>query len=117
MIDDDTASRFTQVFRNHLAPTYPLVKLSGDMSWKRLRNEMPSLFRAILTAAASSSDPKLFKALFHHTAKYLADEVVVHGRKTLDLVQALLIMAIWHYPAEQFNELKFSTWTNTVCRM
>lgn len=107
----------TRRFCNELVPIYPLVNIPTCAKWTDLRNDKPALLFAILTAAASSINPKLFQMLFDYTSKYLAEEVVVHGRKSLELVQALLIMATWHHPAEQFQELKFSQYAHMAATM
>lgn len=36
-----------------------------------------------------------------------ADSIIVHGQKSLELVQAIMISVIWYFPPEHFEELKF----------
>ncbi|KAF2740594.1 hypothetical protein EJ04DRAFT_571932 [Polyplosphaeria fusca] len=104
-------------FRSEMAPIYPLVHIPANWNAAYLRLEKPCLFWAILSAASSSIDPSMFETFFLHASRLVAEEVVVNGRKSIDLVQALLIMAAWHHPAERFHELKFSQYIHMAGTM
>lgn len=104
-------------FRDELASIYPLVLLPTAYGWKDARIERPALFRALLAAAASSVSPELSRRLFDDTVKYLADEVVSSGRKSLDLAQGLLLMSTWHFPPDKFEELKFGQLAHMAATM
>ncbi|KAH7166476.1 hypothetical protein EDB81DRAFT_681312 [Dactylonectria macrodidyma] len=95
-------------FVHNCAPLYPVVHIPETMTCEATRTSRPALFRAILTVASSTTDPKLSRVLFQDTGRFLAEKVVVEGEKSLDLVQALLVMATWQQPPEKFQSLKFS---------
>ncbi|KAF7557065.1 hypothetical protein G7Z17_g970 [Cylindrodendrum hubeiense] len=95
-------------FCHNLAPLYPLVHVPESSTCEATRGVRPALFRAILTVASSATDPCLSRALFQDTGRFLAEKVAVAGEKSLDLIQALLIMATWQQPPEKFQGLKFS---------
>ncbi|KAM0263747.1 hypothetical protein ACHAQJ_001062 [Trichoderma viride] len=117
LVSNESAGKFFSAFCQHMAPIYPLVLLPTDFTWIDARTKKPALFRALLTAGSSIYDPELFKALFRSTGKYLAEEVVVSGKKSLDLIQALLVQSTWYCPTEKFQELKFSQFANMAATL
>ncbi|KAK7431309.1 hypothetical protein QQZ08_002080 [Neonectria magnoliae] len=95
-------------FCHSFAPLYPIVHVPESLTCEATRRVRPALFRAILTVASTSIDPSLSRALFLDTGKYLAAKAVVAGEKSLDLIQALLVLSTWQQPPEKFQGLKFS---------
>ncbi|KAH7139968.1 hypothetical protein B0J13DRAFT_447937 [Dactylonectria estremocensis] len=95
-------------FVHNCAPLYPVVHIPESLTCELTRTSRPAFFRAILTAASSTTDPRLSRVLFQGTGRFLAEKVIVEGEKSLDLVQALLVMATWQQPPEKFQGLKFS---------
>jgi hypothetical protein len=73
-----------------------------------VRAELPALFRAALTAACSSVKPELWETLFKDTERYLVHEVMILGNRSLQLIQAALILATWNHPPKRFQNLKFN---------
>jgi hypothetical protein len=71
-----------------------------------LRASKPILFLAVL-AAGSSEMANLQRVLTKELMQEFADRVIVRGNKSLELVQALQVAVIWHWPPERFEELKF----------
>lgn len=99
-------------FYSKLAPVYPLVLPPEPSDWETVRRNRPALFRAILTSAASGVDPMLSTTLFQENEVFLAEEVVIKGRKSLDLIQALLVTSAWYQPPKRFQDLKFGQFAN-----
>jgi hypothetical protein len=108
LLSHNQAEGLYWAFCHNFEPLYPLVHVPESLTCEETRITRPALFRAIITAASSSTDPTLSRALFHDTGKFLAEKVVVSGERSLDLVQALLIMSTWQQPPEKFQRLKFS---------
>lgn len=108
LLNHNQAEGLYWAFCHNFEPLYPLVHVPESLTCEETRITRPALFRAIITAASSSTDPNLSRALFHDTGKFLAEKVVVSGERSLDLVQALLIMSTWQQPPEKFQRLKFS---------
>lgn len=117
LVSHDLAYRLYWKFCHDQAPIYPLVLPPANLTWEQARSERPALFRAILTAGSSSINPGLFTILFQNTGKFLVEEAVVNGKRSLDLVQAFLIIATWYCPQEQFQELKFSQYASLAATM
>lgn len=98
LISHELAYELFSAFWQNLAPIYPLVFLPSSYILEDVRTKRPALFRAVLTASSSNRDPDLFRMLFRSTGKYLAEEVAMNGKKSLDLIQALLVLSTWYCP-------------------
>ncbi|KAJ4857829.1 hypothetical protein T069G_08726 [Trichoderma breve] len=72
---------------------------------------------AVLSVASSSHEPECCKVLFRNTAKYLAEEVAMHGNKSLDLIQAYLVLSAWYCLVEDFQKLMFSQYANMAASL
>jgi hypothetical protein len=117
LVSHESAHKLYSAFCQNLAPIYPLVLLPTNFTWMEAMTKKPALFRALLTAGSSIRDPGLFKLLFRRTGKYLTEEVVIKGKKSLDLIQALLVQSTWYCPTEKFQELKFSQYANMAATL
>lgn len=95
-------SRYTQEMAIHL----PAVVFPPSMTAAVLRKTKPYLFLGIM-AAASSEIPQIQRQLANDVVHLIADRVVVHGEKSIELIQLFLVTVIWYYPPEHFEELKF----------
>lgn len=113
----DLAQELYHTFINDLAPLYPLVSVPGSSTWQTVRSDQPALFRAMITAASISTHPAISSGMFRETARLLAENVVVDGEKSLDLIQALLVLSTWHLPPSAFTELKFSQYAHMAATM
>ncbi|KAI0385896.1 hypothetical protein F5Y04DRAFT_159589 [Hypomontagnella monticulosa] len=101
----DAAAFFTR-YTEDMAPHLPAVVFPESTTAAEVRKTKPILFLAVM-AAASSEVPKLQRQLVREIMQIFADYIVISGRKSLELVQALLVSVIWYYPPEHFEELKF----------
>ncbi|KAL7815794.1 hypothetical protein V8C26DRAFT_420882 [Trichoderma gracile] len=117
LVSPELANDLFTTFCRTLAPIYPLVHLPLDWTWQQTRDAKPALFRAILTAASSDRNPAFFKAMFRNTGFYVTEEVSIKGTKSLDLIQALLVLSAWYCPMEDFRKLKFSHYANLAGSM
>ncbi|KAL2270244.1 hypothetical protein VTJ83DRAFT_2428 [Remersonia thermophila] len=100
------ATELVQRYTNHMCRHLAAVPLPPSMTAAELRTTKPILFLAIM-AAASSELPALQRTLTQELMQVLADRIVVRGHKSLELIQALHIATIWHWPPDRFEELKF----------
>lgn len=117
LVSPDLAEQLCQTFSNDLAPLYPIVFVPMSSTWQSLQSGRPALFRAMITAASTSTHPAISARMFRETAQFLAEKVVVAGEKSLDLIQALLILSTWHLPPSKFTELKFSQYAHMAATM
>jgi hypothetical protein len=95
-------------FHTELSPQFPAIFISPSISPEYIRQEKPSLFLSIITAAAASFEPNIASVLISVLEKNHAHNVMVDGKRSVSLAQALLVSTIWHHPSERFDGLKFS---------
>ncbi|KAA8633159.1 hypothetical protein SMACR_05948 [Sordaria macrospora] len=100
------ASAFFERYNKHMVPHLPGVVFPADMTADELRRSHPILFHAVMAAAAGEI-PSVQKILTNELMKRFAEEVMVTGNKSLELVQAIQVATIWYWPPERFEELKF----------
>lgn len=117
LVSPELAQELYHTFNNDLAPLYPLVSVPGSSTWQTVQSDRPALFQAMITAASISAQPAISSRMFRETAQFLAEKVVVDGEKSLDLIQALLVLSTWHLPPSDFTELKFSQYAHMAATM
>lgn len=101
----DAAALFVR-YTEDMTPHLPAVVFPEGTTAAEVRKTKPILFLAVM-AAASSEVPKLQRQLVREIMQVFADSIIIAGRKSFELVQALLVSVIWYYPPEHFEELKF----------
>ncbi|PNP39595.1 hypothetical protein TGAMA5MH_08614 [Trichoderma gamsii] len=112
-----TKTKLIRCFCNTLLPQYPVVRSVADMPFESLEEYRPHSTRAMITAACSVLEPQLFKDMHLQNTKSLAHVVYVQGHKSLDLLQALLITAVWGHPPIDLENLNISQWSHAACTM
>ncbi|KAK4076958.1 uncharacterized protein Triagg1_3925 [Trichoderma aggressivum f. europaeum] len=117
LVSSEFAHEMFSTFCVNMASIYPLVLFPSHWTWQHTRSIKPALFRAVLSVASSSHEPECCKMLFRDTAKYVAEEVAVHGNRSLDLVQAYLVLSAWYFPMENFQKLMFSQYANMAATL
>lgn len=93
-IDDAVAEERLAEFRQNQAELCPFVKIPLTMSASALRQENPLLFCAVMMAT-SYRNWGAQKAIAQETLKCMAIQVFVQGRKSLALLQGLLVFLNW----------------------
>jgi hypothetical protein len=116
-IDESTAKLLFTKFTTDLAPHFPFLKFPIDISVAEFQLKKPILSLAILSASAASLYPPLGQALASKLEKLYAHHVVVEGDKSLEIVQALLISAVWYHPPDSFSSLKFTQYAHMAANM
>lgn len=104
------AIRLFDDFTHNVLPQYPILALSSADSFDRLRMQQPTLLLAMMTAACRASDPSLFRRLHFHLRGDLSEQIMVHGHRSVELVQAILVMVEWYDPPDDMRRLNFYTW-------
>ncbi|KAJ5273800.1 hypothetical protein N7478_008925 [Penicillium angulare] len=107
LIDIDTAQMSFHRYVNQMADEMPVVVFPPGTTMGDVRRDKPALFLAIIAVSVASFKKDLQMPLINECYQLIADNVVVKGRKSLELVQALLITAIWYIPPDNLDELKF----------
>jgi hypothetical protein len=102
-----TATALYNVYINELVPHYPAVTFPDWYTAEELRRQRPTLFLAVIAAAAGKTDPELYGLLNTEVLQVYATRTVISGEKSLELVQSMLITTVWYYPSGPFNKLRF----------
>ncbi|RFU75888.1 hypothetical protein TARUN_6350 [Trichoderma arundinaceum] len=110
LLSTDTAVRLFDDFTQNVLPQYPILLLSSAETFEYLRRQQPTLLLAMITAACRGSDPDLFRKLHFHLRGDLSEQVMVCGNRSVELVQAILVMVEWYDPPEDMRRLIFYTW-------
>ena len=101
----------------HLIPHYPVVPIPHSTTADELRQVKPTLFLAIIAAAAGTENPELSAMLDQEVLHTYATKSLVHSEKSLELVQALLISAVWYHPPNKFGQLKYYEYIHMAVTM
>jgi hypothetical protein len=102
-----TATALYNVYINELIPHYPAVTFPERYTAEELRRQRPTLFLAVIAAAAGKTDPELYGALNTKALQLYAARTVIGGEKSLELVQSMLITTVWFCPSGPYNQLQF----------
>ncbi|KAM6485733.1 hypothetical protein HDV62DRAFT_259346 [Trichoderma sp. SZMC 28011] len=97
-------------FVDNVLIQYPIVAFSSHETFDWLRRRQPTLLLAVITAACRASDPSLFRKLHLQLRGDLSEQVMVRGHKSVELVQAILVMVEWYDTPDDMVQLNFYTW-------
>jgi hypothetical protein len=100
----DMARKLFDHYKKNMAPHFPAVIFPPEYTVEELRKTKPTLFLAILASASGTAHPDLHRALQKETARTFAERIFVGSDKSLEIVQALLVMSLWYYPPDHFEE-------------
>lgn len=107
IVDHDSAHAAFDRYVHHMADEMPMVVFPPGTTMSDVRRDKPALFLAIMAIAIGpfnkNAQPTVLSEVYH----VVADRVVVKGEKSLELVQALLVLTIWYQPPDNLEELKF----------
>lgn len=92
-LDAELAYRLVEDFKTNWVPSFPFVIIESD--GPTLRKNRPFLFLAVITIAAVETPPlqHALEAEFRHQLA----QSIEHGRKSLDILQGLLIYTGWYH--------------------
>ncbi|KIV94429.1 hypothetical protein PV10_02196 [Exophiala mesophila] len=97
-------------FIDNVVPQYPVLALGTNHDFSSLRRTHPTLLLAMITSASRGSDPALFRKLHYRLLSHVGHQVLVLGRRSLELVQAILAMEVWYDPPDDMDRLNFYMW-------
>lgn len=106
-------------FNEEMAEHFPIIVFPQGTIANSVRVLKPTLFRAILAAAAGPSGfgPQLSKTLNSEILQIYANRIFIKGEKKLELIQALLVTIVWYYPPNDFEDLKFYQYIHVASTM
>jgi hypothetical protein len=117
IISLEDAEQLVAFFIHELASFFPLVVLPSSTTAAQLRQTKPILFLSVISAAAISIDAGLAGVLNQEMVRLYAERFFIEGEKSLELVQALLIMIIFYYPPGSPLKLQFYQYTHIASTM
>lgn len=107
IISLDRATELFNFFVNEQIPQAPLVTFRQDETFDIVRSQKPMVFQTVLTAASGLFDGDLYSTLHEDTIHVFAEHYIINcGEKSLEMVQAFLLTALWLYPPDDFRKLK-----------
>ncbi|RMY51439.1 hypothetical protein D0865_06346 [Hortaea werneckii] len=112
-----TARQLFETYRRDLFPHYPFIPIPESTVAEEMRETQPTLFLAIVAAAAAKEHSDLSASLDKEVLHQYATKVVVQSEKSLELVQALHISAIWYHPPSKFGQLKYYEYIHMAATM
>ncbi|KAL1958799.1 hypothetical protein VTO42DRAFT_3636 [Malbranchea cinnamomea] len=107
VVDVETATKAFDRYKNEMAPLLPFVVFPETTTMAEIRRDKPVLFLTILSVSIPVFSPSLQVPLVNEAHRVFADRILVHGQKSLELVQSLLIGCMWYMPPDHYEELKF----------
>ena len=110
-------SKLFERYQMELMQSFPLTLFSDTDGASMVQGRSPTLFLAVLTAAAGESDPELHTTLNYELAQNLATRIVVDGERSLELVQALIISAAFYQPPDAFEKHKYYQYIHMAATM
>lgn len=107
MVSMEVARRLVEHYKMNLYAQYPQVYIPDACTADDLRATKPTLFLAVIAAAAENEHPELAQVLDTEVLQEYATRSVVNSEKSVELVQSLLISAVWYVPPNKFGQLKY----------
>jgi hypothetical protein len=117
VITEHEAEELMGIWRKDLVNGCPGITIPGHSTAYELRRAKPSLFHAIMAAAAHSKGSELSDRL-HEEAVYLyARTAFIKGEKSVDAIQALLVTVAYYSPPKTPGQLQIYQWVNMAASM
>ena len=113
----EDAEQLVAFFIHDLAHFFPLILLPPNTSAATLRQVKPVLFLSVITAASISIDAGLANVLNREMVRLYAERFFIEGEKSLELVQALLLMIVFYYPPGSPLKLQFYQYSHIASTM
>lgn len=96
-----TQRHLLEYFKQRSGSSWPIVDIHADLS--TLRAKSPSLLLAIIacfvTQEGQSTEVLVHDEILRETMHVLGEELIPKGRRSLEMVQTLLVTAFWNKPA------------------
>lgn len=109
--------KLLNTFRTLLSPAYPITWVAPQTPASELEQSRPFTLNAMITAACILSEPESFPKIHETTVMLLAKYVFVLGHRSIDLIQALLITAVWCMPPENLANINIFQLTQAAGAM
>lgn len=107
MVSAEVANAAFDRYVNLMAGEMPVVVFPPGTTMEEVRREKPALFLSIIGVAVGKFRKDIQMPLITEFFRLVAESIVVKGNKSLELIQSLLVQAIWYIPPDNLEELKF----------
>ncbi|KAI2708439.1 hypothetical protein CBS147332_6500 [Penicillium roqueforti] len=113
----EDAEQLVAYFIHELAFFFPLVVLPSNTTAAQLRQTKPVLFLSVIAATSISVDAGLATVLNREMVRLYSERFFIEGEKSLELVQALLLMIIHYFPPASPLKLQIYQYTHIASTM
>ncbi|EAW08348.1 C6 zinc finger domain protein [Aspergillus clavatus NRRL 1] len=117
LIPLEYANELVAFFISELMAFAPVIVLPPGTSAAQLRRSKPVLFLSIIAAAAIAVDASIATVLNQEMVRLYAERFFVHGDKSLELVQALVLMTVFYFPPNSPLKLQHYQYTHVAATM
>ncbi|KAK3725860.1 hypothetical protein LTR37_000008 [Vermiconidia calcicola] len=108
LISQEMAATIFNRYITQLAPHLPAVVFPPGTTAEQVFKEKPILYVCILSAASHGTlHPDISKQITREAVGAIADCVVRNGAKSLELIQAMQVAALWYKPPEKAEQTNF----------
>ena len=104
LLSMETAKVLLDIYNKDLVVLAPLVLVRPNTTADDMRRSKPTLFLSILAAAAGKHNPQLYKSLNAEVRHVYRSQLF--EEKSLQLVQALMVTAVWYFPPSKCRQVK-----------
>lgn len=117
VITQELSEELLNIWRNELVAASPGIYIPKDWTAAQLRERKPSLFYAIMAAAAHSKGSELSDKLHEEAVYYYARTAFIKGEKSVQTIQALLVTVAFYSPPKTPGQLQIYQWVNMAASM
>jgi hypothetical protein len=117
IITEAMAEEMMRIWRSDLVNACPGITIPRQWTAQELRTKKPSLFHAVMAAAAHSLGSEISDKL-HQEAVYLyARSAFINGEKSVQSIQAMLVTVAYYSPPKNPGQLQIYQWVNMAASM
>lgn len=113
----DTAASMFKYWMKEMSPKCPIVVFPAATEAQEIRTRRPMTFLTILTVTSSVLLPSAQPALTVELNRQIAERVLFHGDKNLDLIQAMLLNAQYYIRPRSARDMAFNQNINAATVM
>ncbi|KAF2628415.1 hypothetical protein BU25DRAFT_339108 [Macroventuria anomochaeta] len=117
VITQELSEELLNIWRNELVAASPGIYIPKDWTAAQLRQKKPSLFYAIMAAAAHSKGSALSDKLHEEAVYMYARTAFINGEKSVQTIQAFLVTVAFYSPPKTPGQLQIYQWVNMAASM
>lgn len=106
VISLELADTLVNIYAHDLMKFCPTVVFPAGTTASELRRSKPVLFLSVIAAASIVVNAGVAAVLNREMIQLYVDQFFVQAEKSLELVQALLLMTVFYYPPDSPSKLQ-----------